>query len=45
VHTNDNGLHTLKQVLVRKSFIPRFVEEPNLVYCGKKEGRRVHYKK
>jgi hypothetical protein len=38
VHINNNELHTLKHVVVRKSFIPRFVEESNLVYCGKKKG-------
>jgi hypothetical protein len=45
VHTNNNGLHTLEQVFARKIFIPRFVEEVDLVYYGKKGGRRVHCKK
>jgi hypothetical protein len=35
VHINNNGLHTSEQVLARKSLIPGFVEEIDLVYYGK----------
>jgi hypothetical protein len=35
VHINNNGLHTLEQVLAKKSLIPGFAEEIYLVYFGK----------
>ncbi|CAK9218909.1 unnamed protein product [Sphagnum troendelagicum] len=36
--TNNNGLHTAEQALVRTSLIPGFTEEADLVYYGKNRG-------
>jgi hypothetical protein len=38
VQTNNNGLHTAEQALVRTSLIPGFTEDADLVYYGKKRG-------